>query len=164
APENEKGGRRPRPLQRRREVLDLEEQFAFFRSQHRHLVNAAAHALLVWPILFTNLLILPSPLALALTEPTLPRTSPSTAVPARSRGSSSPLAGPPAAPSPRASGSRLPGTGRPCSPRSSCFVIKVSGEEKAEEEARRRKEARRQKADKAEAEGARAIWRWIVKR
>ncbi|CAL5006069.1 unnamed protein product [Urochloa decumbens] len=60
---------------RRRGVLDLEAQFAFFRSQHRHPVNAAAHALLTWPILFTNLLILhflplPSPvdpaLALAL--------------------------------------------------------------------------------------------------
>uniref|UniRef100_A0A0E0LV61 DUF962 domain-containing protein n=1 Tax=Oryza punctata TaxID=4537 RepID=A0A0E0LV61_ORYPU len=43
---------------RRRGVLDLEAQFAFFRSQHRHPVNAAAHALLAWPILFTNLLIL----------------------------------------------------------------------------------------------------------
>lgn len=43
---------------RRRGVLDLEAQFAFFRSQHRHPVNAAAHALLTWPILFTNLLIL----------------------------------------------------------------------------------------------------------
>uniref|UniRef100_A0A0D3H0K2 Uncharacterized protein n=1 Tax=Oryza barthii TaxID=65489 RepID=A0A0D3H0K2_9ORYZ len=31
---------------RRRGVLDLEAQFAFFRSQHRHPVNAAAHALL----------------------------------------------------------------------------------------------------------------------
>nr|CAB3483042.1 unnamed protein product [Digitaria exilis] len=60
---------------RRRGLLDLEAQFAFFRSQHRHPVNAAAHALLTWPILFTNLLILhflplPSPvdpaLALAL--------------------------------------------------------------------------------------------------
>ncbi|CAL4998920.1 unnamed protein product [Urochloa decumbens] len=60
---------------RRRGVLDLEAQFAFFRSQHRHPVNAAAHELLTWPILFTNLLILhflplPSPvdpaLALAL--------------------------------------------------------------------------------------------------
>ncbi|RLM61824.1 hypothetical protein C2845_PM14G15160 [Panicum miliaceum] len=43
---------------RPRGVLDLEAQFAFFRSQHRHPVNAAAHALLTWPILFTNLLIL----------------------------------------------------------------------------------------------------------
>jgi uncharacterized membrane protein YGL010W len=56
----------------RRGVLDLEAQFAFFRSQHRHPVNAAAHALLTWPILFTNLLILhflplPVPPALALT-------------------------------------------------------------------------------------------------
>ncbi|TVU05745.1 hypothetical protein EJB05_48926, partial [Eragrostis curvula] len=56
---------------RRRGVLDLEAQFAFFRSQHRHPVNAAAHALLSWPILFTNLLILhflplPSPLDPAL--------------------------------------------------------------------------------------------------
>ncbi|ONM04582.1 hypothetical protein Zm00014a_023853 [Zea mays] len=42
----------------RRGVLDLEAQFAFFRSQHRHPVNAAAHVLLTWPILFTNLLIL----------------------------------------------------------------------------------------------------------
>ncbi|GJN03597.1 hypothetical protein PR202_ga21060 [Eleusine coracana subsp. coracana] len=55
----------------RRGVLDLEAQFAFFRSQHRHPVNAAAHALLSWPILFTNLLILhflplPSPLDPAL--------------------------------------------------------------------------------------------------
>ena len=54
-----------------RGVLDLEAQFAFFRSQHRHPVNAAAHALLVGPILFTNLLILhflplPSPLDPAL--------------------------------------------------------------------------------------------------
>ncbi|KAJ1268563.1 hypothetical protein BS78_07G144600 [Paspalum vaginatum] len=52
---------------RRRGVLDLEAQFAFFRSQHRHPVNAAAHALLTWPILFTNLLILhflPLPLPL----------------------------------------------------------------------------------------------------
>ncbi|GJN16145.1 hypothetical protein PR202_gb03103 [Eleusine coracana subsp. coracana] len=54
-----------------RGVLDLEAQFAFFRSQHRHPVNAAAHALLSWPILFTNLLILhflplPSPLDPAL--------------------------------------------------------------------------------------------------
>ncbi|XP_066327062.1 2-hydroxy-palmitic acid dioxygenase MPO1-like [Miscanthus floridulus] len=51
----------------RRGVLDLEAQFAFFRSQHRHPVNAAAHALLSWPILFTNLLILhflPLPLPL----------------------------------------------------------------------------------------------------
>jgi uncharacterized membrane protein YGL010W len=57
-------------------MLDLEAQFAFFRSQHRHPVNAAAHALLTWPILFTNLLILhflplplplPVPPALALT-------------------------------------------------------------------------------------------------
>jgi hypothetical protein len=44
----------PRP----RRVLDLEAQFAFFRSQHRHPVNAAVHALLSWPILFTNLLVL----------------------------------------------------------------------------------------------------------
>ncbi|KAF0900586.1 hypothetical protein E2562_033108 [Oryza meyeriana var. granulata] len=56
---------------RRRGMLDLEAQFAFFRSQHRHPVNAAAHALLAWPILFTNLLILhflplPSPLDPAL--------------------------------------------------------------------------------------------------
>ncbi|CAD6265393.1 unnamed protein product [Miscanthus lutarioriparius] len=58
----------------RRGVLDLEAQFAFFRSQHRHPVNAAAHALLTWPILFTNLLILhflplplPVPPALVLT-------------------------------------------------------------------------------------------------
>ncbi|KAF8772895.1 hypothetical protein HU200_005291 [Digitaria exilis] len=43
---------------RRRGLLDLEAQFAFFRSQHRHPVNAAAHTLLTWPILFTNLLIL----------------------------------------------------------------------------------------------------------
>ncbi|CAO2201947.1 unnamed protein product [Urochloa humidicola] len=43
---------------RRRGVLDLEAQFAFFRSQHRHPVNAAAHALLTWPIVFTNFLIL----------------------------------------------------------------------------------------------------------
>ncbi|KAM0900262.1 hypothetical protein ACQ4PT_020736 [Festuca glaucescens] len=54
-----------------RGVLDLEAQFAFFRSQHRHPVNAAAHALLAGPILFTNLLILhflplPSPLDPAL--------------------------------------------------------------------------------------------------
>jgi uncharacterized membrane protein YGL010W len=42
----------------RRGLLDLEAQFAFFRSQHRHPVNAAVHALLTWPILFTNLLIL----------------------------------------------------------------------------------------------------------
>ncbi|KAF7093529.1 hypothetical protein CFC21_095936 [Triticum aestivum] len=52
---------------RRRGVLDLEAQFAFFRSQHRHPVNAAAHALLAGPILFTNLLILhflPLPLPL----------------------------------------------------------------------------------------------------
>uniref|UniRef100_M8AVG5 DUF962 domain-containing protein n=1 Tax=Aegilops tauschii TaxID=37682 RepID=M8AVG5_AEGTA len=41
-----------------RGVLDLEAQFAFFRSQHRHPVNAAAHALLAGPILFTNLLVL----------------------------------------------------------------------------------------------------------
>ncbi|RCV31209.1 hypothetical protein SETIT_6G158300v2 [Setaria italica] len=33
----------------RRGVLDLEAQFAFFRSQHRHPVNAAAHALLTGP-------------------------------------------------------------------------------------------------------------------
>uniref|UniRef100_A0A0D9X860 Uncharacterized protein n=1 Tax=Leersia perrieri TaxID=77586 RepID=A0A0D9X860_9ORYZ len=54
---------------RRRGVLNLEAQFAFFRSQHRHPVNAAAHALLTWPILFTNLLalqFLPSPLDPAL--------------------------------------------------------------------------------------------------
>uniref|UniRef100_A0A0E0AVQ8 DUF962 domain-containing protein n=1 Tax=Oryza glumipatula TaxID=40148 RepID=A0A0E0AVQ8_9ORYZ len=54
---------------RRRGVLDLEAQFAFFRSQHRHPVNAAAHALLAWPILFTGLLVLhflPSPPALPL--------------------------------------------------------------------------------------------------
>ena len=48
----EEAKRRPRG------VLDLEAQFAFFRSQHRHPVNAAAHALLAGPILFTNLLIL----------------------------------------------------------------------------------------------------------
>jgi hypothetical protein len=59
------------PVPGRRGVLDLEAQFAFFRSQHRHPVNAAAHALLSWPILFTNLLILhflplPSPLDPAL--------------------------------------------------------------------------------------------------
>uniref|UniRef100_A0A453QNM2 DUF962 domain-containing protein n=2 Tax=Aegilops tauschii subsp. strangulata TaxID=200361 RepID=A0A453QNM2_AEGTS len=41
-----------------RGVLDLEAQFAFFRSQPRHPVNAAAHALLAGPILFTNLLVL----------------------------------------------------------------------------------------------------------
>ncbi|KAL6596075.1 hypothetical protein ACP70R_047439 [Stipagrostis hirtigluma subsp. patula] len=55
------------PGRRRRGLLDLEAQLAFFRSQHRHPVNAAAHLLLVAPILFTNLLILrflPSPLGL----------------------------------------------------------------------------------------------------
>ncbi|XP_048540935.1 2-hydroxy-palmitic acid dioxygenase MPO1-like [Triticum urartu] len=61
----EEAKRRPRG------VLDLEAQFAFFRSQHRHPVNAAAHALLAGPILFGSLLILyflplPSPLDPAL--------------------------------------------------------------------------------------------------
>ncbi|XP_062193010.1 2-hydroxy-palmitic acid dioxygenase MPO1-like isoform X2 [Phragmites australis] len=59
---------------RRRGVLDLEAQFAFFRSQHRHPVNAAAHALLTGPILFTNLLILhflPLPLPSQLDDPAL---------------------------------------------------------------------------------------------
>lgn len=41
-----------------RGVLNLEAQFAFFRSQHRHPVNAAAHVLLTGPLLFTILLIL----------------------------------------------------------------------------------------------------------
>ncbi|TVU05747.1 hypothetical protein EJB05_48928, partial [Eragrostis curvula] len=57
--------------QPRRGVLDLEAQFAFFQSRHRHPVTVAAHALLSWPLIFTNLLILhflplPSPLDPAL--------------------------------------------------------------------------------------------------
>lgn len=59
---------------RQRGVLDLEAQFAFFRSQHRHPVNAAAHALLTGPILFTSLLILhflPLPSPLLLLDPAL---------------------------------------------------------------------------------------------
>ncbi|WVZ92791.1 hypothetical protein U9M48_038831 [Paspalum notatum var. saurae] len=59
---------------RRRGVLDLEAQFAFFRSQHQHPVNAAAHALLAWPILFANLLILhflPLPLPAPAGDPAL---------------------------------------------------------------------------------------------
>ncbi|KAL5223002.1 hypothetical protein ABZP36_027715 [Zizania latifolia] len=54
----EKAAAKLQGKQRRRGLLDLEAQFTFFRSQHRHPVNAAAHALLTGPILFTGLLIL----------------------------------------------------------------------------------------------------------
>ncbi|KAM3213066.1 hypothetical protein ACQJBY_065843 [Aegilops geniculata] len=106
-----------------RGVLDLEAQFAFFRSQHRHPVNAAAHALLAGPILFGNLLILyflplPSPLdpALALS---LAYGAAYLAVDRRAGALAALLlgAGPPAAPSPPASASRS--RGRSCWPRSS---------------------------------------------
>eukprot|EP00667_Euglena_gracilis_P017469 EG_transcript_18423 len=57
-------------------VLDLEEQFSFYSSYHDHAVNKLIHLCLIWPILWTGLVLFTDTTALPL--PTLPTPLPAT--------------------------------------------------------------------------------------